>query len=607
MGISHILAISGLHVSMIGLGIYRFLRRRGIRYSCAFALSGGLLFLYALLTGASVSTKRAVGMLCLLMLADVWGRAYDSLNALGAMILYLLWENPFLLEYAGFTLSVAAVLGVSTIGTAMQVGEKDEKPDMTRIEMEEDTGVPEKTEGDMRRPGKTKECRQGKECRKGKENLGNRQNYAHKAINAAYMGVGIWLFTLPLVALYYYEIPLYSALLNLFVVPLLKYLILLGAAGALVGVAGTESGIFNEEGSMPAWIHNLVSLILLPCRWILNWYDKAANVCLNLPLARIIVGKPSWARITIYYAAILFFSIIWTKRKEKHWIRLAGGVAILTVLLIPTSREFEVDVLDVGQGDGTYICSEEGVSLFIDGGSTNVSSVGTYRILPFLKSKGIRRISYWFVSHADADHISGLIEVIESGYTIDNLILANRTVQDDSRDSLIGLAQEAGTNVICMKTGDVLDLGSTKITCLSPAADNRYEDRNDGGLVLLYRDAQFSAMFAGDIPSEVEETIVAEYEQDTVLEEQKSLLDVDYYKVNHHGSKYSSGKLWLEALTPEVTTISCSSTNTYGHPHEETLERLSEAGTEIYRTDKLGAIRITLEDGGISVSGYNSQ
>jgi competence protein ComEC len=384
---------------------------------------------------------------------------------------------------------------------------------------------------------------------------------------------------------------------------------IVGAESGISGagrIAGAESGIIGTESCIPTGIQNIVSLILLPCRWILNWYDTAANVCLNLPLARIIVGKPSWSRIFIYYAAIAFLTIIWTKRKEKHWIRLAGSVVILTILLTPTSREFEVDVLDVGQGDGTYICSKEGVPLFIDGGSTNVSSVGTYRILPFLKSKGIRRVSYWFVSHADADHISGLLEVIESGYTIDNLILANRTVQDDSRDNLIEVAQAAGTNVICMKTGDVLNLGGTKIICLSPAADNRYEDRNDGGLVLLYMDDQFSAMFAGDIPGEVEDTIVAEYEQDTGLEEQKSLLDVDYYKVNHHGSKYSSGKLWLEALTPEVTTISCSSTNTYGHPHQETLERLSEAGTEIYRTDELGAIRITLEGGEISVSGYNS-
>jgi competence protein ComEC len=411
----------------------------------------------------------------------------------------------------------------------------------------------------------------------------------HRLMNAVYMGVGIWLFTLPLVAYYYYEIPLYSALLNLFVVPLLKYLILLGVVGAVVGVAGSVGVASN--------LQKIVTLILLPCQWILSWYDTAATACLNLPFAQIIVGKPSIQRMILYYAAIAVFAMIWSKQKGRHWIRLIGIASIFAVLLIPSKKTFEVDILDVGQGDGTYICTEEGISMFIDGGSSNVSSVGTYQILPFLKSKGIREISYWFVSHADADHISGLLEVVESGYQIDNLIIANRNVQDDSRDSLIELALANNINVICMKTGDILTSGQTQVICLSPDADNLYEDRNDGGLVLLYRDEHFSGMFAGDIPSEVEEAIVA----------QMDLLNVDFYKADHHGSKYSSSERWLAALTPEVTSISCSSTNTYGHPHEETLERLSKVGTEIYRTDELGAIKITLEDGGISVSGYHSQ
>jgi competence protein ComEC len=570
MGISHILAISGLHVSLVGLGIYRFLRRRGMRYSYAFVLSGVLLFLYAIMTGSSVSTKRAVGMLFLLMLADMWGRAYDSLNALGAMILYLLWENPFLLEYAGFTLSVAAVLGVATVGAAIQIGEREEKLDMTRVEME-DEGEPESITSSSDRQGT-------------RSTSGKKRGNINKLMNAVYMGVGIWLFTLPLIAFYYYEIPLYSALLNLFVVPLLKYLILLGVVGAVVGVAGSAGVAFI--------LQKIVSLILLPCQWILSWYDTAATACLNLPFAQIIVGKPSVGRMILYYAAIAVFAMIWFRQKGRHWIRLFGIASIFAVLLIPSEKTFEVDVLDVGQGDGTYICTEEGISMFIDGGSSNVSSVGTYQILPFLKSKGIREISYWFVSHADADHISGLQEVIESGYQIDNLIVANRNVPDDSRDSLLELAMENNINVICMKTGDILTSGQTQLICLSPDADNLYDDRNDGGLVLLYKDEQFSGMFAGDIPSEVEDTIVS----------QMDLRNVDFYKADHHGSKYSSSERWLVALTPKVTSISCSSTNTYGHPHEETLKRLSEVGTEIYRTDELGAIKITLEDGGIKVA-----
>jgi competence protein ComEC len=254
-----------------------------------------------------------------------------------------------------------------------------------------------------------------------------------------------------------------------------------------------------------------------------------------------------------------------------------------------------VDVLDVGQGDGTYICTEEGVSLFIDGGSCNISSVGTYQILPFLKSKGVKHISYWFVSHADLDHISGLIEVLESGYAVDNLVVAAGEVADDSSAGLAELAKNAGTNVVFLKTGDVLDFGQTSLTCLSPGAENSYTDRNDACLVLLYRDSYFSGMFAGDIPSGVEDALVEQYQ---------NLLDIDFYKANHHGSKYSGSETWLSALTPDITTISCSSTNNYGHPHAEALERLADAGTEIYRTDELGRIRLTVEDGQIAAEGY---
>jgi competence protein ComEC len=571
------------------------------------------------------------------------------------MILYLLWENPFLLEYAGFTLSVAAVLGVATVGAAIQIGEREEKLDMTRVEMEDESESEElrgKTEHACRskknrvieRAFQTEKngssgitsCEKAQRDKKsirtssdGQMTRGTAEGNMYKLMNAGYMGVGIWLFTLPLIAYYYYEIPLYSALLNLFVVPLLKYLILLGVVGAVVGVAGSagvasavgvagsadvasEVGVARTvgvpsamrvfaaggyaigvtEGGMPDTLQKIVSLILLPCQWILSWYDTAATACLNLPFAQIIVGKPSVGRMILYYTAIAFFAMIWSKQKGRHWIRLIGIATIFAVLLIPSEKTFEVDILDVGQGDGTYICTEEGISMFIDGGSSNVSSVGTYQILPFLKSKGIREISYWFVSHADADHISGLLEVMESGYQIDNLIVANRNVQDDSRDSLLELALADNINVICMKTGDILTFGQTQMICLSPDADNLYEDRNDGGLVLLYKDEQFSGMFAGDIPGEVEDTIVA----------QMDILNVDFYKADHHGSKYSSSERWLSALTPKVTSISCSSTNTYGHPHEQTLERLSEVGTEIYRTDELGAIKITLEDGRIKVA-----
>jgi competence protein ComEC len=178
---------------------------------------------------------------------------------------------------------------------------------------------------------------------------------------------------------------------------------------------------------------------------------------------------------------------------------------------------------------------------------------------------------------------------------VDNLVVAAGEVEDDSSANLAELAKNAGANVIFLKTGDMLDFGKTKLTCLAPEADNNYTDRNDACLVLLYHDSYFSGMFAGDIPSGVEDALAEQYQ---------NLLDIDFYKANHHGSKYSSSETWLFTLTPDITTISCSSTNTYGHPHTEALDRLLAAGTEIYRTDELGRIRLTVEDGEIVAAGY---
>ena len=580
MGISHILAISGLHVSLIGLGIYRFLRKRGFCYVSAFGMSGIFLFLYAVMTGSSVSTIRAVGMLFLLMLGDLWGRTYDALNALGALCLYLLCDNPFLLEYAGFVLSVSAVLGIATVGTAMQTGT-----------------LAKERETELRETGA-----------KAADPVA--QGGAIALINAAYAGVGIWLFTLPLIGYYFYEIPLYSALLNLFVVPLLKYLILLGAAGAIIGVCG---GILCCDWGAVA------SVILLPCKWILNWYETAANFCAELPYARVIIGKPSVERIICYYAVLSLFFWLWGRYKKCHWIRIAGAVVVLSVLLIPSSKKFEVDVLDVGQGDGIYICSKEGISMFIDGGSSNVGQVGTYRILPFLKSKGVTHISYWFVSHTDEDHISGLCEVLKSGYPIEHLVVARAMASEDDvggipwavafeddvgensknmkMQELIELAKACGTKIIYLKAGDEMQFTDTKITCLAPGGDTYSDDINEMCLVFLYQDNIFSGMFAGDISAETERALLKSYGG-------RINLDVDFYKADHHGSKYSNSREWIEALSPEISVISCSRNNTYGHPHEETLERLEAVGTSIYRTDRYGAVIVETEKDNMRAGGY---
>ena len=333
-GISHILAISGLHVSFLGMGLYRILRYRLRRtYWMSAATTAVVMLSYAIMTGNGVSTLRAVGMLCIYLIADILGQNYDMRSALGAMILVLLWKNPFLIGYNGFVFSVAAVLGV---GAGQEVILKYVKV-CTGKQKEE-----RKAENVLKQ--KWKEQREG-----------------------LWISLSIQLFTLPLVAYHYYEIPVYAMILNLFVLALVKYLMELGVFGAVGGLLSC----------------GIAKWILVPCGWILWGYEKLCRFFVELPGAQYITGKPDmWQMITYYtgLAAVLF--VLYRKlqlaevqlAKEQYGKqRLTGALYIFVpfamlflVLVWPQKKSFEIDFLDVGQGDGIYLCTGDGVAMFVE-------------------------------------------------------------------------------------------------------------------------------------------------------------------------------------------------------------------------------------------------
>ena len=594
-GISHILAISGLHVSLVGMGLYRFFRRRGLKYGTAFGAAFAVILSYAFMSGNGVSTQRAVGMMLLCMLADVLGRGYDLLNALGGVVLLLLWENPFLIGYSGFQFSVTAILVIGTAGACIPV--EAEKGDEYK---KAGRGTERKVDG-----------KEGASVEKAGNSGGIR---VLQCMNKLYGASAVWLGTLPLVALYYYEIPTYAALLNMLVLPLMPILFLCGLTGGLVGCV-----------NLP-----IAKILLIPCTVILQIYEKLAGAFLHFPQSNLIVGKPEAFRIFLFYGSFLIIAALWKKKRSSHGLRIIGMVALFLLLVFPQKQPQEIVVLDVGQGDGTFLRTKENAAVFVDGGSSNVKSVGTYRMLPFLKAKGVRKIDYWLVSHGDFDHISGLLEVLESGYPVKYLVVSEwaflNEAETENMQKLLALADQTGTPVLTVAAGDLLWMEETRISFLWPQRESGgSSDTNDNSLVFLYEDEDFRGLFAGDISSETEKALVKTYveydseiagseehwgqkaqgegevctEQAGVVAEyqkyRKNLLDVDFYKVNHHGSKYSSCEEWLAALSPKVATISCSRKNSYGHPHEETLERLQEVETIVYRTDEVGAITIRLE------------
>jgi competence protein ComEC len=538
-GISHILAISGLHVSLLGMGLYRLLRKRLKRTQLFSALMTAFLVLsYGCMTGNAVSTRRAVIMLLIYLLADVIGRAYDLLSALGLAVIFLLWENPFLTGYTGFLFSAAAVLGIGVAGQIMKTFKTAKHP---------------KTDG-------------------------------------IFISLAIQLFTLPLVARYYFEIPVYALCINFVVLGLIGPVLTLAFLGTVLGLLSIK----------------IAKFLLAPCVMVLNLYQWLCERVLSLPGAQIIVGKPEILQMGIYYfllGTVLFAIWICGRRAERLSARgeekekkavvcrkicgvLTTACALclcFTVLFFPKKREFEVDVLDVGQGDGIYLCTGDGVSMFIDGGSSSVSAVGTYRILPFLKSRGIRSISYWFVSHGDSDHISGLYEVIESGYRIENLVVAKAARDNEKIAALILAAKEAGIKTVYMQEGDRIKTGTGKLTCLYPAAEDdtgEEDDTNDLSLVLKFTDSGKCAIFAGDISEDVEK----------ILTERGKCTEVDFFKANHHGSRYSNSEEFLAIISPLVTVASAGEGNLYGHPSPFAVERIKDSGSEFYCTIDYGQL-----------------
>jgi len=534
VGISHILAISGLHVSVIGMLVYRLLRRAGLGFWGAGLPAALLLWSYGEMTGLGASVFRAVCMFLFLITAQAVGRSYDSLNALGFAALCLLLENPGILFYAGFQLSFGAVLGVVLLGKMVR----------------------QYTKG-------------------------------HPWLEKIYTGAAIQMATLPMAAWYYYEIPVYGVAVNLLVLPFMGVVLVCGIAGGITGL----------------YIPALAKYLFFPCQVILAGYEKICDITRALPNPVWVTGQPAAWKMFLYYA-LLFCLVWWCKNRRKREERqsfslrkLAAGTAVmggmLLFLFFPAKGGFELDVLDVGQGDGIFLRTESGYHLFFDGGSTDVSKVGTYRIEPFLKYRGIREIDYWIVSHTDYDHISGLKELLENDYPVGNLLFAREIPQDKAYEELVRLAAEKGTEIHFMEQGETLHLGTAELRVLSPGG-NVTEDKNALSLVLLYEENGFSGIFTGDIGAE----------QERELLEMEELGSVDFYKAAHHGSKYSNSEEFLEMLQPKVSVISCGEKNHYGHPGAEAVSHMEAAGSKVFYTMESGQIKFRRKKGGFLVETY---
>ena len=621
-GIAHILAISGLHISMIGMGLYQLLRRAGLKIKLSAILASMIIVLYGMMTGFAVSAIRAIAMFLLQMLAQILGRTYDRITALAVAAVLVLVEQPLYLFHSGFQFSFLCVLGISLILPVL---------------------------GNVR---------------KGKK---------------LFEGVALMAVTLPVYLGVFYQIPVYSMFLNFIVLPMMS--ILMGAGIVMILAAF------------------LCTPLAIPAAWlitgILMVYERIGLFTEKLPHHYWTPGCPAKWQLAVYVAVLIIIAALGrTKRKavlyQKDCIHRRGGCAkeilqeqnkrirriachggkwistygipvgicwgfLLLGVVILTWRfrpELQVTFLDVGQGDCIFLQTEDGASYLTDGGSSSVSKVGKYRMIPFLKYQGASQIKAVFVSHADSDHYNGIAELLEQaeleGIRVENLVLTD--IADECRsegyEELVELAGQNGITVQLLHEGQQLQDGELLFQCLHPSKGYRAEDLNETSMVLLVTYREFSMLLTGDVQGAGEEHLTQELQdwkepgvaqmQDVIrisgeeesmeeesiederiegqIEEKRpqnkmganhTETELTILKVAHHGSKNSTSEEFLKAANPKIAIISCGKGNRYGHPHEETLERLEKADVPWFCTKDYGAITVTVDDKSrVQVRGY---
>lgn len=693
-GIAHILAISGLHISMIGMGLYQLLRRAGLKITLSAILASMVIVLYGMMTGFAVSAIRAIAMFLLQMLAQILGRTYDRITALAVAAVLMLVEQPLYLFHSGFQFSFLCVLGISLILPVL---------------------------GNVR---------------KGKK---------------LFEGIALMAVTLPVYLGVFYQIPVYSMFLNFIVLPMMSILMGAGivmilaaflctplgipAAWLITGILMVYErlGLFTEQLPYHYWTPGC------PAKWQLAVYvailiiiaalgrtkrkavlyqrdcihkdcihkdcihrrggcakgilqeDMRRHEVLQYEGSQYEGSQHGMAQHNIPRYEVSQYEIPQYERSQHgipnkrirriachggKWISAYGipvgicwgflllGVVILTWRFRP---ELQVTFLDVGQGDCIFLQTENGDSYLTDGGSSSVSKVGKYRMIPFLKYQGASQIKTVFVSHADSDHCNGIAELLEQaeleGIRVENLVLTDLAdeCRSEGYEELVELAGQNGITVQFLHEGQQLQDGELLFQCLHPSKGYRAEDLNETSMVLLVTYREFSMLLTGDVQGAGEEHLTQELQdwrepgvtqmQDVIrisgeeesmeeqsIEEQsieeesieeESIEDerieeqieekrpqnkmganhaeteLTVLKVAHHGSKNSTSEEFLKAANPMLAIISCGEGNHYGHPHEETLERLEKADVLWFCTKDYGAITVTVDGKShVEVRGY---
>ena len=519
-GIRHIVAVSGLHVSILFGLIYITAGKRKVLTA---VLCIPVLVIFAAVAGFTASVVRACVMHGLMILAMLFDREYDPPTALAFSALSMLVVNPLVITSVSFQLSISSMAGIFLFARPIrdwliadeQLGHSDDKSVI------------------------------GKTVRGFAASVG--------------VSLGAVSFSTPLSAMYFGTVSLIAPLSNL----LCLWMVTIAFYGIMA--VCVMSFLWPMAAAALAW------LVSWPIRYILG----VASVLANVPMAAVYTCSNE---IVIWLAICYVLLVLLLLTKGKHaWAYFCVGVlglcgALLMAWIPPMEDNFRMTVLDVGQGQ-SIILQAEGKTFLVDcGGDYDDTAADT--AAEKLLSMGISRIDGMILTHYDGDHAGGA-EYFLSRIDTDSLFMPIWVEEHETASRLA--AWQDGT---VYQVGEDIQL-SWKSSVITLLPSDIRDSGNESSMCVLFQTENCDILITGDLGSLGEKLLMKDNE----------LPDLEVLVVGHHGAKNSASAELLAMTTPDVAVISVGE-NSYGHPSQETIDRLLEAGCEIYRTDEDGTVII---------------
>jgi len=553
-GIGHILTLSGLHLSLLGVGLYGLLWRKLTlhQWLSAVLMTGGI-YTYVRLIGGGTSAVRAAIALIVSLFAGCVGKTYDSLSAAALGMIVILTEYPRQILRPPFWLSFGAVFAMGGL-----------LPELNRWLRVRESG--------------------------------------RKWEKLILPPLVIQLTLMPVMAVNQYTLQTYSVLLNLLVVPMMGVLL-----GGCIFVL-TLGVLWPEGAGYAARMVNAMFELL----------DRLCVFTMKLPESIVTVGRPSAVRLIVYgvvFAGLIIhvfrqnqlnrdqtekgrydeIRIVQGQKRITHswkrWLLLIAVWCTLTLLLIikGNGRQLSLVFLDVGQGDAIFLETPNGTTVLVDCGSSSEKRMSEYVAEPFLRWAGVDHLDYLVLTHMDDDHINGLETLLASGVSVGTLLVSSATTEWLEVERLCDNVGINKNKVVKISKNDEIICDKVEIRCLYPGDEGgKADSENEASVVLLVNYRDFSCLLTGDLEGEGEKRLISTIKQ----KEKQGDSEITLLKVAHHGSRNSTSAELLELTHPTAAVISCGERNPYGHPHKELLERLDAAGCDIYCTPDCGAVMI---------------